>query len=320
MLIAVIYRGSWQERQILDADPLALPHGGQRVKIEFWLPLVFYLFAVLNFFTVIPQSWTALKQQNSNWQKENYARPAATSAREKAGAMLAVSAWLVICFSLKHSFQHYVRGSLSKLPPKLLISISLLGIRLGYGVASAWMWDLSIFQYGVQAAWPFGLGYAPILLILVAFNTAGFTEDNEDAVLIQQRISRGRVQNAELRITNKPNWWQKNLKDTYVSDDQRLESMVNEIDNKSRRRRERDIELGPIPVLNHSESEDPFSDETMPIGESSNTSAVKPQTSERVQSETSSRTDVTGTTFPRNSSERSAANAPYRPVRSMLDV
>lgn len=314
VLIAVKFRGSWQERQILDVDTLALPQRGRRAKIEFWLPLVFYLFAVLNFFTVIPQSWTALKQQNSDWQKEHIARPAATSDREKAGSMLAVSSWLVICYSLKHSLKHYAQGSVSKLPPKLLMNIALLGVRLGYGVASAWIWDLSVFQYGVHTAWPFGLGFAPILLILVVFNIAGLTEDNEDAVLIQQRISRGKLHNAELRITNKPNWWQKNLKDKYASDDQRLENMVNEVDSKSRRRKERDIELGPIPVVNHSHPEDPFSDEALPPSESSNTSGVKSRTKERMQSGTSSRTDMTGTTVTRD------GGPPSRTIRSMLDV
>jgi hypothetical protein len=40
-------RGSWQERQIYDRDPFSLPQDDRRGKTEFWLPLIFYLFAWL---------------------------------------------------------------------------------------------------------------------------------------------------------------------------------------------------------------------------------------------------------------------------------
>lgn len=40
-------RGSWQERQIYDRDPFHLPQDDRRSKVEFYLPLVFYLFAWL---------------------------------------------------------------------------------------------------------------------------------------------------------------------------------------------------------------------------------------------------------------------------------
>jgi Protein of unknown function (DUF2434) len=40
-------RGSWQERQICDRDPVLLPQDDRRGKTEFWMPLVFYLFAWL---------------------------------------------------------------------------------------------------------------------------------------------------------------------------------------------------------------------------------------------------------------------------------
>lgn len=40
-------RGSWQERQIYDRDPFALPQDDKRATKEFYIPLIFYLFAWL---------------------------------------------------------------------------------------------------------------------------------------------------------------------------------------------------------------------------------------------------------------------------------
>ena len=39
--------GSWEERQIYDASPFSLPQNDKRGKMEFYMPLVFYLFAFL---------------------------------------------------------------------------------------------------------------------------------------------------------------------------------------------------------------------------------------------------------------------------------
>lgn len=44
---AVRHWGSWQERQIVDADPFSIRQDDRRSKTEFWLPLVFYFFAWL---------------------------------------------------------------------------------------------------------------------------------------------------------------------------------------------------------------------------------------------------------------------------------
>lgn len=39
--------GSWQERQIVEEDPFSLRQDDQRSKIEFYMPLIFYLFAFM---------------------------------------------------------------------------------------------------------------------------------------------------------------------------------------------------------------------------------------------------------------------------------
>ena len=40
-------RGSWQERQLYDQDPNALRQNDRRSREEFYMPLIFYLFAWL---------------------------------------------------------------------------------------------------------------------------------------------------------------------------------------------------------------------------------------------------------------------------------
>lgn len=309
--------GSWQERQIYDAEPFLLPQDGSCAKTEFWLPLVFYLFAFLNFFMVIPRSWTAIQRQNTDWQKENIARPAATGAREKAGAILAVCAWMVICYSLWHSMRHYARDSWNKCPAKLAVNIFVLAVRLGYGVVSAWNWNISIFQVGAPVGWPFGLGYVPLLLILAVFEIAGFAEENEDRILIQQRVARGRIHDAELNITRKPSWWQKNFKDRYMSDEQRLQDMTREVGGgrATSRRIERNIEMGIINVRNRSNSRtpvDPFLDDVPNNKEVPDASVAK------LEGETaSSRTNIKGLALTR---DHLTEVQPQSKVRSMLDV
>jgi hypothetical protein len=44
---AVRHWGSWLERQIADRDPYALPTGGSRGKMEFYMPLAFYFFTFM---------------------------------------------------------------------------------------------------------------------------------------------------------------------------------------------------------------------------------------------------------------------------------
>jgi hypothetical protein len=44
---SVRHWGSWQERQMVDPNPFALKQDDRRSKVEFWLPLVFYLFVWL---------------------------------------------------------------------------------------------------------------------------------------------------------------------------------------------------------------------------------------------------------------------------------
>ncbi len=49
-------RGSWQERQIVDRDETLLHDDDARAKREFWMPLIFYLFAFLVRFPFRPST------------------------------------------------------------------------------------------------------------------------------------------------------------------------------------------------------------------------------------------------------------------------
>ena len=223
--------GSWEERKGVDGGMVMGEEGKRRrMRVETYAPLVFYLFAGLDFFVTIPRSWTAVQRQNSPEESWDVARPAATDARNKAGAILAVGALGVVIFSLLYSIRVYKKGHISACPRRFFTSVILLGIRLAYGIAAAWSWDISIFNKDVSIGWPFGLGYAPILLILIEYNIAGFWEENEDKQLIAQRVARGRVQDAELGIVKKPSWWNRNAAARFASSDEQLRNMAAEID------------------------------------------------------------------------------------------
>ncbi|KAF2738301.1 hypothetical protein EJ04DRAFT_509713 [Polyplosphaeria fusca] len=328
--------GSWQERQIVDRDPYSLPQDDKRAKVEFWLPLIFYLFAWLNFFMVIPRSWTAIQKQNTPEQKQDIARPAATGIREKVGSIFAVFAFFVICFSLLHSMKWYkprASGLWNKVnwfchycPTKFFISLVLLAIRIGYGIASAWFWDLSIFQDDVVIGWPFGLGYGPILLIMFVFAIAGFVEQNEDKVIISQRRERGAIDDARLGITKKPNWWDRNWASRYQTDDERLRNMTGEVGGgrPTTRRVSESIEMGNMNIRNRSRSrppQDPFRD---PDPDSRNASVSGARLiPTRIDSDTASTmtgaSQATGLTGHTLTHENAGAAQPQR-IRSMLDV
>lgn len=331
-------RGSWQERQIVDSDPYGMSQDDRRSKVEFWLPLIFYLFDWLNFFMVIPRSWTPIEKQNTPEQKEFIARPAATNIRGKAGAIFAAAAWIVIVLSLLHSLKNYkarTSGFANKInafcrdcPTKLFVTILLLGIRVAYGIASAWIWDLSIFREDVMIGWPFGLGYAPILLAIVVFEIAGFVEENEDKKLIQQRIARGRIHDAELNIVKKPSWWSRNVADRFASDNQRLRNMTTEVGGgrPTTRNITQTIEMGNMNLRQRSRSrppEDPFRDESPPAGRGEGTGAQtlglsRPGVSRMQSDAASARTDLTGQTLTPQTTNVEAL--PQQRIRSMLDV
>lgn len=220
-----------------DPDPFALPQttSTPRERTELYLPLIFYLFAWLTFFMTIPRSWNAIQLQRSPDQTLARAKPSATDARFKAGSVLAVVCVFLIIYSLQHSIYQYKPRSKTSwvrhIPLKFVLVLPLVAVRVAYGVASAFEWTISPLKLHVNNGWLYGLGYAPIILVLFIFNIWGGIDENEDRALITQRTARGRLADEELGLQNKkPAWW-RHLRSGYTGNDpeSRLKALTTEI-------------------------------------------------------------------------------------------
>ncbi|KAK2783331.1 hypothetical protein FQN51_004437 [Onygenales sp. PD_10] len=337
--------GSWQERQTCDRDTFAFSEASTREKQEFYLPLIFYLFAWLTFFMFIPRSWNAIQKQRSHEQTISVAKPSATDARFKSGSLLAVVALLIICYSLGHSVYRYKERPrnpflrmtylVTSAPLKFIIVILLVSLRVGFGIASAFSWDISPVKYDGNVGWLYGLGYAPPLLVLVVLNIWGYIDPNEDRALIAQRSERRNSIDAELGIEagkRKPAWWRRlrpenqNLSGT--DPDSRLRAMAFEIGGgkPTQRNLERYVEMGTISSAKREETEDK-GDEEKP---SETLHLPRNPFSEQLSPDNNSTLSTPGSQVPRHSSNAGSvmtlssgetlANPPPQQVRSMLDV
>ncbi|KAK4642344.1 hypothetical protein QC761_507910 [Podospora bellae-mahoneyi] len=214
---AVRHWGSWMERQFIDPDPYALRDDDRRSKVEFHLPLIFYLFWWLNFFMIIPRNWTPIQHQRYPEQVVNEAEPSATDARFKAAGFLLFVCWCLTVFSLRHSIKHYRprnRGIINRfvgfirmtpLRFKLLIPIAL--VVPAYQELCAWKFEYSPLNLEGNRAAIFAGGYAPALLIMYIQVIFGFINENEDKELKRQRIVRNQQLDQEMGIVKKPGWW-----------------------------------------------------------------------------------------------------------------
>ncbi|KAI5295856.1 hypothetical protein KEM52_006699 [Ascosphaera acerosa] len=227
IMLAVVWEGvrhwgAWQERQIYDADNYAFDTNDTREKQEFYLPLVFYAVTFLNFFLVIPRSWTPFQKQRSPDQADAVARPAATDSRFKAGAVVAFLSLVVILYSQCHSIYRYTakpRNELTRFcfyplaaPFKFTLCFALVLVRLVYGAVAAWSWHYSPARQHVGPGALYGLGYAPPLLVIAVLNVWGFLQRNEDRLLLRQRDQIALHMDGELGIDRraaKPVWWQR---------------------------------------------------------------------------------------------------------------
>ncbi|KAF1817649.1 hypothetical protein P152DRAFT_25668 [Eremomyces bilateralis CBS 781.70] len=341
--------GSWQERQVVDPDPFALGQDDRRSRTEFYLPLIFYLFAWLNFFMTIPRSWSAIEKQRSADQTLAVAAPSGTDSRFKAGSILGGVAYFIIIYSLHHSLKHYkprpptptrsfapfksIAHFIAACPTKIFLALVILAVRMAYIVAQAWEWEISVFNLSVNPAWPYALGYAPVLLIMFILIVAGLIERNEDVVLIEQRRRRGRETNAMVGYTPKPQWWRFGKENQFMTAEEQLRHMTTEVGGRAptANRLSRTMELrnmqggnfsdgdangmemgvtGGSGMRNRSRSrvEDPFSDPSPGTG----------LTPERTRSNDASsvrtgQSGISGTTL-------ASGNVKPVQVRSMLDI
>ena len=306
------------------------------------MPLFFYLFGFLNFFMTIPRRWTPIEKQRSPDQQEQVARPAATDARFKAAGILAIGCLIVIAYSFAHSMYRYKRRPqgrswfafyLTFIPLKLLSIYFLAVLKVVWSIVSSFQWSISPLKYDGDPGFLFGLGYAPVLLVLIILNIYGYTDPNEDRALIGQRIERGRATDAELGIaagTRKPAWWRRLRPDFQPglrsSDPQeRLRALA--FSAGSRSQPQQNVEMGTFnrttPYMDddatpRNDLSDPFTDAPPRYEEakSSNTTAqgaTPPPRTDRMLSNAGSQNTV-------SSGETLTSQARPQRIKSMLDV
>ncbi|KAL9108378.1 MAG: hypothetical protein Q9227_006838 [Pyrenula ochraceoflavens] len=207
------------ERLIADADPFAFRAGDRRTKIQFWIPLLVYLFVWLTFFMTIPRAWNPITKQNDEAQTRTIAEPSATDARFKTGAVFATLAWLLISshiFHIAHFYSSHLphlstsspttQRSANALLKPLVLCIAALP-RVAYALFSSFSWPLSPFNLSAPLGLLFGLGYGPPLFVLLIINLFALQEPNEDVELARRRRERGERADVELGVRRKPAWW-----------------------------------------------------------------------------------------------------------------
>ncbi|RFU32268.1 hypothetical protein B7463_g4083, partial [Scytalidium lignicola] len=258
---SVRHWGSWQERQMVDPDPFILRQDDKRSKVEFYLPLIFYLFAFLDFFMVVPRSWGAIEKQRSPDQQHAIAERAATDVRFKAGAFFLFVSWLTVVFSLRHSIKHYLprnRGPLNRLagfiryaPFKFILILPLSLLMIGYFTACVFDFGISPLKLDTELGYMYGLGWAPIAAIFIVMEVYGYIDPNEDKELLRQRRIRGAEIDAELGIIKKPHWWRLlNYPNQNLSVHEQIARNVGEIGGgmATTRNVHSNIEMGNMPV------------------------------------------------------------------------
>lgn len=209
-----------------------------------------------NFFLVVPRNWTFIEHQRSEQQIIDEDVPGTgTSGRFKAGAFCLVVAWLTICFSLRHSIQHYkarnrgivnrARGFVTSIPLRLLLLIVINAALIAYQIFQSFVWEYSLLRFHGVVAVQFGWGFGPPLLIMLIQVIFGFTTPNEDKELIRQRRERGEIIDRELGLVKQPAWWRRvRGEHIQVSLRDKIKRNVNEVGGVqgTGRRAEADIE------------------------------------------------------------------------------
>ncbi|KAF7549644.1 hypothetical protein G7Z17_g6250 [Cylindrodendrum hubeiense] len=236
---SVRHWGSWLERQFIDPNPFVFEQHDRRAMLELWLPMWFYFWVWMNFFLVVPRSWSFTQKQHYPEQIVDVAMPAATSTRFKAGAFCLIIAWLTILFSMRHSIKNYSdrhRGLVNRalgftkaVPWRFYLTIPITAALIAYQAFIAWEFEYSLIRIGAPNYVIYTWGYTPSLLILLIQILYGFTSPNEDKELIRQRHERNDTIDRELGIVNKPGWWNRVKGEHLMSLRDKIASNVREI-------------------------------------------------------------------------------------------
>jgi hypothetical protein len=222
---------------------------------------------------VVPRSWSAIERQRDPDQARLQAEPVATDARFKVAAFFLFGGWLTTVFSLQHSIKHYKprnRGLFNRLfgifryiPPKVLFTLPLSLLMVGYEAACAFDFSISPLNYRTSLAAMYGLGWAPIALIFVVYEVAGYMDPNEDRELLRQRRIRGIEADQEIGITKKPHWWSRlHGENRPMNVHDRIAQNVGEIGGgrATTKNLERSIEMGNMPVSKKRDQDKPVGD------------------------------------------------------------
>lgn len=165
----------------------------------------------------IPRNWLQFQAQADPIQIANSFIPTTHDTRFKASAILAFCAWCIIPLHLWHSIHHYkiearskTFGCIRSIPPLFLLTIPSLLVVIGYAETSAWISSINLGGVKAENGWIYGLGFAPVILILFSNFISALRTPNEDLELIRQRVARGQASDTTLGIdrqTRKPRWW-----------------------------------------------------------------------------------------------------------------
>lgn len=190
--------GSFCERKLVDEDPFRFSHEDRRSKIEFYLPLVFYLFGFMTFFLSVLRSWTSISK--ASWSPDiTTGIHTATDGAFKASSLFAFFAFLVIPVSITNTL-HYYAGVSRPMPAKIPLCLGFILVRIVYNIAVAWDYNIGPLKFNAPVAYIYALGYLPTLMCMVVMCVWAWLEPNEDIVIKQLRAQREARSNHDLRI------------------------------------------------------------------------------------------------------------------------
>jgi len=188
------------ERILVDEDPWRFPDEDRRSKIEFYLPLVFYLFGFLTFFLSVLRSWTPISHYS--WSPVHVSsRNSATDPRFKASAFFAFLAWSIIVASMVTSLHYYPTAR--RVPWKVPLCIAIIFVRVVYNIAVAFEYDIGPLKFDTPEAFIYALGYLPVLLCMLVMVVSAWRETNDDVMIKQLRREREMKTDFELGISRR---------------------------------------------------------------------------------------------------------------------
>ncbi|EPS40326.1 hypothetical protein H072_5878 [Dactylellina haptotyla CBS 200.50] len=184
--------GSFEERKGIDEDFFRYRQDDLRSKIEFYEPLIFYLFNFLSFFLSILRNWNTIARSNAN---------VITDARFQASSILSFLAWMVIVVAHLIA-RHYYQPQ--KFPWKIPATILLILIRIAFNIGSAFEYSFSQLRWQATPAYIYCLGFLPVILVILVIIYSGLREPNEDQELLRFRNARNAILDQEMLAIKSP--------------------------------------------------------------------------------------------------------------------